>query len=103
MLYFSKDDFALKVLKEFNELTEGSVGWERNEEGEIKNDTDFILTIKLPYHLSLHVFLTEEFAREPKSHIKIAEILFGDIERLWLRGLPPPGGDKTINTDSHVL
>jgi len=91
-IYFSKDDFALKVLREFNELTEARVMWEQNEEGIIKYDDDFILTIELPYSLSLHLFVTSEFAREPKSHIKAAEILFEDMKRL-LKG----GGDEDNN------
>jgi len=83
MVYFSKDDFALKVLWEFNELTEPSVSWQENEEGQTKyTDDGFIITITLPYHLTLHLFVTDKFAREPKSHVKMAEILFEDMKRL---------------------
>ena len=80
--YFSKDNFALKVLREFNELTEPSVDWIENEEclNKLKND-GFIIRIKLPYYpdLTLAYFASNELLEEQNAHIVIAEGLYREL------------------------
>uniref|UniRef100_A0A6M3KIB3 Uncharacterized protein n=1 Tax=viral metagenome TaxID=1070528 RepID=A0A6M3KIB3_9ZZZZ len=81
-LYFSKDDFALKVLREFNELTEPSVSWMENDEclNKLKDD-GFIIRIELPYSpdLILSYFVSSELSREQNAHIVLAEILYREL------------------------
>ncbi|MBU2177585.1 MAG: hypothetical protein KJ556_21035 [Gammaproteobacteria bacterium] len=81
-LYFSKDNFALKVLREFNELTEPSVSWVKNEECLNKlRDDGFIIRIELPYcpDLILAYFVSNELSQEQNAHIVIAESLYCEL------------------------
>lgn len=81
-LYFSKDNFALKVLHEFNELTEPSVSWIENDECQSKlKDDGFIIIIELPYYsdLNLAYFVSNGLSQEQNAHIAVAEALYNEL------------------------
>ena len=81
--YFSKDNFALRVLREFNELTEPSISWHENEEGVDKGENDgFWLRLTLPYRpeiISL-CLVTEDLAKESQGYLFVAQLLKSGIE-----------------------